>query len=849
EISDHSATYLVTVNNYSLSSSFKRTVWLYKDADFQKLNDLITAFDWSCLLQGSVNDACLLFKHTFLKLVNDCIPSKEVTIRPSDKPWYDSEIRKYSRKRDRLKSKALKSGNQAHWSKYKTFRNKVNNLKKHAKETFFNNLEISLTESFTNNKKDFWHLIRHFTKKKNTTTTIPPLSTVLPSGETKYNVSDTEKANCLNDYFTSISSIDDSNVRLPPFTALTEQSLERIEITVQEVKDIIDSLCVNKASGPDLISHRMLKGVSSAISVPLSMMFNRFLLECEFPDDYKSSLVIPLFKKGESNLPTNYRPVSLLSSVGKIMERVVFKHIYNFLNENNLIYKYQSGFLPGHSTTYQLVDIFHLICQSFDEKQYSCMVFCDISKAFDRVWHRGLLFKLRQNGIKDPLLTWISNYLSDRSQKVRVNSSISDVRHVSAGVPQGSVLGPLFFLVYVNDITNNLLSLTRLFADDSSLFVSASSVQDIEGILNHDLSVILLWAKQWLVTFNPLKTEAIMFSLKRNYAMPNLRFDNTDIEFVDSHKHLGVTLSCNGQWHTHIENILKSGYKVLGMMRRLKFSFSRQALNQMFFSYLRPLLEYSSIVWDGCTNQDRDSLEKLQNEAARVVTGLTRSVSLINLYNECGWASLAERRKYQKLCFMYKVVNGQAPDYLSQLMPPLVSEISSYQLRNSSDLSIYYTRTETFRRSCMPSSVSLWNELTPEVKQCESFSNFQYKLKMHLFGSRKIPEYFLKGNRYLSVLQARIRNNCSNLNYDLFRNHLTDDPSCQCGFEIEDAKHFFFDCPNYAVIRIDMFRKTRNQHPLNTYSLLYGKQGSSDNDNFFLFQAVHQFIKDSGRFR
>ena len=222
---------------------------------------------------------------------------------------------------------------------------------------------------------------------------------------------------------------------------------------------------------------------------------------------------MPIFKKGERTIPANYRPVSLLSNVGNVFERVLSKHIYNHLYINDLLYKYQSGFLPGHSTTLQLIDIYHHICQSFDEKQYSCMVYCDISKAFDRVWHRGLLFKLRQNGIKGKILDWISNYLSSRKQRVLINSSMSDETTVGAGVPQGSVLGPLLFLVYVNDISENLLSLARLFSDDSSLFFSASRIEDTEGIINHDLAIIHAWASSWLVAFNPNKTEAILFTL------------------------------------------------------------------------------------------------------------------------------------------------------------------------------------------------------------------------------------------------------------------------------------------------------------------------------------------------
>ena len=234
------------------------------------------------------------------------------------------------------------------------------------------------------------------------------------------------------------------------------------------------------------------------------------------------------------------------------------------------------------------------------------------------------------------------------------------------------MLGPLLFLVYVYDIAENLLSLVRLFADDSSLFFSATNLKDIEGVINHDLSLISEWAKKWLVDFNPIKTVAMLFSLRPIDALPLLNFNNSIIDFVESHKHLGVTFSCNGQWHTHIETIQKGAYKILGIMRKLKYSFSRQALSQIYVSYVRPLLEYSSIVWDGCTEQDKTALERLQNEAARIITGLTRSTSIVNLYKECGWDSLADRRYFQKMCFMYKCSNNLVPDYISDIIPPCV---------------------------------------------------------------------------------------------------------------------------------------------------------------------------------
>ena len=219
-------------------------------------------------------------------------------------------------------------------------------------------------------------------------------------------------------------------------------------------------------------------------------------------------------------------------------------------------------------------------------------------------------------------------------------------------------------------------------------------------------SLISEWAKRWLVNFNPIKTVAMLFSLRPIDALPLLNFNNSIIDFVEIHKHLGITFSCNGQWHIHIETIQKGAYKILGIIRKLKYSFSRQALNQMYVSYVRPLLEYSSIVWDGCTEQHKTAFERLQNEAARIVTCLTRSTSIVNLYKECGWDSLADRKYFQKMCLMYKCSNNLVPDYISDIIPPRVADISNYPLRNRDNFSNIYNRTETARISCIPSSVT-----------------------------------------------------------------------------------------------------------------------------------------------
>lgn len=399
----------------------------------------------------------------------------------------------------------------------------------------------------------------------------------------------------------------------------------------------------------------------------------------------------------------------------------------------------------------------------------------------------------------------------------------------------------------MNDISDSLLSLTRLFADDSSLYYSASSINDIEGIINHDLRILASWASQWLINFNALKTEAILFTLRQIGSHPELFLNGTAIKFVSEHKHLGLSFSNNGQWHNHIDNIISSASKIIGIMRKLKFSFTRLALNQIYLSYLLPVMEYSCVVWDGCSALDCNSLQKIQNEAARIVTGLTRSVSLVNLYRECGWVTLAERRRQQKLTFMYKSVNGLVPTYISDLIPPSVRELNTYALRNQNDITVPFCRTEISRKSCIPSSIASWNSQSIDLRNSSSLASFKYQLKKQQ-NAPKVPSYYNVGNRYLSVLHARIRNFCSNLNSDLYANHLLPNPCCSCSNDIEDAEHYFFICSKYTNERVTLFRSTRHLHPLNLHVLLVGDDNLSLEDNITLFTAVQAFIKGTKRF-
>jgi hypothetical protein len=223
----------------------------------------------------------------------------------------------------------------------------------------------------------------------------------------------------------------------------------------------------------------------------------------------------------------------------------------------------------------------------------SCFVFCDFSKAFDKVWHRGLLHKLKAYEINGNLLDWFHSYLNEREQRVVIKDASSSFTTILGGVPQGSVLGPLLFIIYINDIADKLTSLTRLFADDTSFNCSHSDGTEIQSIINHDLKELDEWSKRWLMTFNPDKTEIMLFT---NLEHPeiNFTFEDNKISTIESHRHLGVTFSTDAKWNAHIENIVSSVSKHIHILQKLKFKINRSNLEKLYLVYIRPIFEYAS---------------------------------------------------------------------------------------------------------------------------------------------------------------------------------------------------------------------------------------------------------------
>ena len=281
-----------------------------------------------------------------------------------------------------------------------------------------------------------------------------------------------EKSSIFNDLFYSQCTPIENNSELPELRFLTNSRLCTLDISENEINDIIQGLNSKKASGPDCISVNMIKLCGPHLCRPLKIIFDNILQTGVFPDHWKEANVTPVHKKNDKQIISNYRPISLLPVLAKVYERIIFKNLYNYLISNNLITKNQSGFRPGDSCTNQLLSLVHEIQKAFDHKK--CLevrsVFLDMSKAFDKVWHEGLIFKLKQNGIDGNLLKLFQNYLTNRKQRVVLNGQESYWGDIKTGVPQGSVLGPLLFLVYINDLEEGIKSSIKFFADDTSMF-------------------------------------------------------------------------------------------------------------------------------------------------------------------------------------------------------------------------------------------------------------------------------------------------------------------------------------------------------------------------------------------
>ena len=444
----------------------------------------------------------------------------------------------------------------------------------------------------------------------------------------------------------------------------------------------------------------------------LTFLFQQSIDSGEVPTQWRQAIVTSIYKKGAKSDPANYRPISLTCICCKIQEHIVLSHMAKHLSSHSIILDSQHGFRERLSTVTQLLTSIHDWATTLEHRGQSDIVLLDFSKAFDKVSHHHLSIKLDYYGIRGPTLRWINSFLARRQQAVSVNGSHSSWGKVTSGVPQSSVLGPALFLVYINDIQQNIKSDIRLFADDSILYREIHSVND-HHILQEDINTLSNWATTWLMEFNVKKCAVLTVSRKRNASHFQYSMFQQHLSRVDQHDYLGVSIASDLRWNFHCQNNIKKANKTLGLLRRTLTPCSREVKQKAYESLVRPRLEYAAETWNPHTTSLVDKIEQVQRAAARFVhADYRRTSSVTPMIQNLGWDTLHTRRLLAQSVMFYKIhyklVNISFP---SCVVPATYFARHNHQLKYQ----IPTPTTDSYKFSFYPRSIRIWNNLPPSV--------------------------------------------------------------------------------------------------------------------------------------
>ena len=436
-------------------------------------------------------------------------------------------------------------------------------------------------------------------------------------------------SNEFNKFFVNIGPTLASKITQSPNMSfnnyLTNPSISNLtfkNVNEDDVLKTIDELKPKTSYGVDNISNKLLKHIKSEIIKPLTLIINQTLNTGTFPEKLKTAKVLPIYKKGENYLLENYRPISILPSISKVFERIIHKQLFNYFTENKIFYENQYGFRSQHSTEMAALELVDRITSAMDIKQTSLNIFLDLSKAFDTLDHQILLLKLKHYGVRDIALKLFETYLSNRSQVVQYNDLISDKLIIKTGVPQGSMLGPLLFIIYLNDLIQACtLFKPVIYADDTALFTtletSTISDQNPNITLNYELENICKWFKSNKLSLNENKTKAMLFHPPQKRVNEiDLNIGGKQIEFVHEFKYLGIILDKHLTWKPHLNQISKKVAKANGIISRLKNFLPYDILKTIYSSMILPHLTYAIIVWGSVSER----LFKLQKRAVRAIS-------------------------------------------------------------------------------------------------------------------------------------------------------------------------------------------------------------------------------------
>ena len=613
---------------------------------------------------------------------------------------------------------------------YTRYKNILTNVLRQAKKHYYSTqFEIN-----KNNIKKTWTIINETLNRNNKTQKVTEIrcnsNTIIEDPQTI--------AETFNSYFSQIGqklaeNIPTNERRFHDFLSnQNSHSLFFVPTNQEEITDIVNNLKPKKSSGYDGIDNCLLKSIIQSIVNPLVHIFNLSLTTGLVPNGLKIAKVIPIFKKGDVLETNNYRPISLLPSLSKILERIVFIRVTAFLNKHKIISDSQFGFRANHNTTHAILTCLDKIAHSIDQRLHTIAIFLDFSKAFDTINHDILLYKLSHYGVRGKALEWFKNYLSNRKQFVDLNNHKSSLLSINCGVPQGSILGPLLFIIYINDFckSSNILSYI-LFADDSNLFFSHSKPDVLLSTINKELKCIVEWIKANKLSLNIAKTNFMLFSNSLKDLPGDILLDETPLVRVSSIKFLGLSIDDKLNWKTHVHNICKIISRNVGIISKLKYFFPRKTLLILYFSLILPYLNYGIMAWGNASKYLLDKISVLQNKVIKIIYNVPIRAHSSHFYYESKILKFADLFLFQTGQFMYKLSKNELPHAFTNLFTQN-NLIHSYPTRQSNQYHLPRTRTLLAQKTVFFYGPKFWNSLSNDIINSPNLNCFKRKLKKQL---------------------------------------------------------------------------------------------------------------------